>query len=87
MIQALGLLINIRNIISLNGFLKITRIGTVMIPDRHKTFSTVLHQYHVDTGIVLVMILDVLLIPADTKFVRYCLELVRIVKYYKSIVR
>jgi len=63
------------------GFLKIARIIIVTIPEGHKTVSTVLWWYHGNTGIFLALILDVLSIPADTKFVRNCLALVSIVWY------
>ncbi len=58
--------------ISIEVSLKIARMGIVMIPGRHKTIFILACQYHVDAGIVLVMILDVLAIPNDTEFVRYC---------------
>jgi len=61
--------------------MKITRIDTVTIPNRHKTVRTILRQYHCDTGTVLVTILDVLSIPNNTKFVRHCLDLVNFVLY------
>jgi hypothetical protein len=47
-------------------FLKITRIGIIKRPDRDKTVTTILQLYHDDTGIILVPILDVLVIPDDT---------------------
>jgi len=77
-----------RWLLSIEGFVKIARIGTMMIQDRPKTIRTVLWWYHGDTGIVLAVVLDVLLIPSDTnqyQVVRYCLELVSIVKVLPSI--
>ncbi len=51
-------------------FLKITRIGIIKRPDRDKTVTTILQLYHDDTGIILVPILDVLVIPDDTTYTR-----------------
>ncbi len=45
---------------------KIARISIVVIPERHKTVSTMLCQYHDNTGIPLAIILDVSVIPNDT---------------------
>jgi len=52
-----------------------------MIPDRHKTVSTIFWRYYGNTGIVLATILDVLLIPNDSS--RYQV-LFGIDKYCKS---
>ncbi len=57
---------------SIKGFLKITRIVTVMIPDGHNTVYTILWRYHGNTVIILVMILDVLLIKNDTIWYQVC---------------
>ncbi len=67
--------------LSIKGFVKIARIGTVMIPDRRKTVRTVSWWYLHDTGIVLAAILEALAIPTDTRFVRYCLISLEIGKY------
>jgi hypothetical protein len=53
-----------------------------MILDRHKTASIMSSQYHGKTVIELAIILEVLSIPNDTKFVRLCLALVSIVWYF-----
>jgi len=37
--------------LSIKGFLKIALIDTMMIPDKHKTVTTVLSRCHDDTGI------------------------------------
>ncbi len=60
--------------VSIKGLLKIAKIGTMTIPDRHKTVCTILWLYLGNTGIVFAMILDVLLIPSDTKFVKHNLS-------------
>ncbi len=49
--------------LSIEGFVKISKIGTVTIPDRQKTIRTVSWWYLHDTGIVLAAILDALSIP------------------------
>jgi hypothetical protein len=47
-------------------FPKIPRFGTMIIPDRYKTVSTICDNTIDDTGIILPIILDVLAIPNGT---------------------
>jgi hypothetical protein len=58
-------------LLSIEGFLKIARIGTFTIPDRHKT---ILWQYSGDTGIILAMMLWCIV---DTSWYQVCLALLK----------
>ena len=73
--------------LSMEGFVKIARISIMMIQDRPKTIRTVSWWYHDDTGIVLTVILDFLLIPSDTNQYQVCYVLFGIGKYCKSIAK
>ncbi len=59
-------------LLSIVGFVKNARISNVIIQDRPKTIRTVSWWYHDDTGIVLAVVLDVLLIPSDTNQYQVC---------------
>ncbi len=50
------------------------------IPDRQKTARTILWWYLHDTGIILAVILDTLLIPANTNWYQFCHVLFGIVR-------
>ncbi len=76
-----NLLMKALQILSMEGFLKIVRIITVMIPEGHKTVWTLLWRYHGNTGNVLVMVLDVLSIANDTRRYQVCKVLCGIDKY------